>query len=535
MRTKASGKRAFSYLRWSTDPQTWGDSERRQAEQAKNYCDTHGLELCEQFTDRGISAWHGANQKGELGRLLKAIGPGDTVLVEDTDRLSRQDWLTAVNFIKEIVDRGVSVVTLNNGQVITRENFIQNPGTFLPTILRAFLGNDENQKKSYRIKEAWAARKRKVVEEGKAIRQKLPAWLRWDKEADKPVLDPEKAEVVRRMFQLALEGHGVLSIARNFTENGVQPIGRNPAKGWYSAFIWLTLKNKAAIGFCCYVDPPVPGIYPAVVDEKTFFAVQAKIRERHRLTSPRRYADNNLFTGLAVCSKCGGFLTRHDQRNNGKTYHYLVCGNAKQGASGCGVASIAYELFECSVLEIVSQFGALRKEMETKSSEPTLLQELEGKLMSVHKLQEKFLRAFEGDDDEPQVVTARLKALDAQEKQLMQEIELEKGRAAITKPTATSWAEFRKLVPAKIDDPAFRSKLKTGLRAITEKIVVKLTEKTFEIFLRDYAHPVKAELERGNLYYLIKNNDREQTFSCCAPLGLRWSKLRSGVSKKSDK
>jgi len=42
--------------------------------------------------------------------------------------------------------------------------------------------------------------------------------------------------------------------------------------------------------------------------------------------------------------------------------------------------------------------------------------------MSVHKLQEKFLRAFEGDDDEPQVVTARLKALDAQEKQLMQEI-----------------------------------------------------------------------------------------------------------------
>src|SRR6185437_5752431 len=120
----------------------------------------------------------------------------------------------------------------------------------------------------------------------------------------------------------------------------------------------------------------------------------------------------------------------------------------------------------------------------------------------------------------PQVVTARLKALDAQEKQLMQEIELEKGKTAITKPTATSWAEFRKLVPAKIDDPAFRSKLKTGLRAITEKIVVKLTEKTFEIFLRDYAHPVKAELERGNLYYLIKNNDREQTFSCCAPLGL---------------
>ncbi|HXS69757.1 MAG TPA: recombinase family protein, partial [Candidatus Polarisedimenticolia bacterium] len=421
MKTKASGKRAFSYLRWSTDPQTWGDSERRQAEQAKSYCATHGLELCEQFTDRGVSAWRGANQKGELGRLLKVAKPGDVLLVEDCDRLSRQDWLTAANFLKEIVDRGVSVVTLANGSVITKENFLYNPGTFLPAILRSFLGNDENQKKSFRIKEAWAARKRRVVEEGKAIRQKLPAWLRWDKEADKPVLDSEKADVVRRMFQLALEGLGVVAIARNLTENGVRPIGRNPAKGWYSAFVWLTLKNKAAIGYCCHVDPPVAGVYPAVVDEKTFFAVQAKIRERHRLTSPRRYADNNLFTALAVCSKCGGFLMRHDQRNNGKTYHYLVCGNAKQGASRCGMASIGYDLFECSVLEIVSQFGALRKEMETKPSEPTLLQELEGKLMAVHKLQEKFLRAFEGDDNEPQVVTARLKVLDAQEKQLIAE------------------------------------------------------------------------------------------------------------------
>src|SRR4051794_98234 len=111
MKQSTSVKRAFSYLRWSTDDQTWGDSERRQTEMARRYCREHGLQLCEQVTDRGVSAFRGANRNGELGRLLGVVRPGDVLLIEDADRLSRQDWRMAINLVGELVDRGIEVVT----------------------------------------------------------------------------------------------------------------------------------------------------------------------------------------------------------------------------------------------------------------------------------------------------------------------------------------------------------------------------------------------------------------------------------------
>ena len=489
---------------------------------AKNYCAGHGLELIDRFTDRGVSAFKGANQTGELGKLLSVIKSGDTLLVEDADRLSRQDWLTAVNFIGDIVDRGITVVTLANGNAITKESFARNPGIFLPAILRAFLGNDENVKKSFRVKESWAARKRKIIEERKPIRQKLPAWLRWEQKLDRPVLDPEKASTVRRIFKLALEGHGVLSITRQLTESGTPLIGRNRSKGWYCAYVWCILKNKATIGFCCHVDPAVPNIYPSVVDEKTFYSVQAKMKERRGLTTPRQYANNNMFTTLGRCSKCGGMLTRHDQRSGRKVYHYLVCGNAKQGASKCGMSSVGYELLECSVLEILSQFDELRNQMTLKPPEPSLLDELRGKLMSVEKQAKKIMGMIDDYDDPPRRLVDHLRSLQSEEDRLREQVELEKARTLATTPLAMSWAEFRGLVPAKIDEPDFRSKLKNAIRAVLERVVVELGTKTYEIFLHGYGSPIRAELLGGSVFYTFKNKEGTQTLGCCAPLCLRW-------------
>src|SRR4029077_6050258 len=71
-KTKQNG-RVFSYMRWSSEPQTWGDSERRQAQAAQDWCCRNGRTLIEQtYADRGISGWKGANrQTGALGALLK--------------------------------------------------------------------------------------------------------------------------------------------------------------------------------------------------------------------------------------------------------------------------------------------------------------------------------------------------------------------------------------------------------------------------------------------------------------------------------
>ena len=208
----------FSYVRWSSKPQERGDSERRQLEAAQEWCKLRGLTLSDSYMDRGVSAWKGKNQKHALGDLLKVIKPNDYLLIEDADRLSRQDWLSAMNFTASILDKGVTVVTLQNGNEITADRFREAPGCFLQAILRAHLGHDENQKKSFRAKQSWDARKQQLIEQGKPINHRLPAWLTWDKETDKPILNPRKTAVVRRIFDLCINGLGFAAIAKALKE-----------------------------------------------------------------------------------------------------------------------------------------------------------------------------------------------------------------------------------------------------------------------------------------------------------------------------
>src|SRR5690349_20918207 len=64
----------------------------------------------------------------------------------------------------------------------------------------------ENKKKAERIKASWDARKAALAA-GKALRpNRLPCWLEWDDQNDKPVVSALKTNTVRRMFDLACLG-----------------------------------------------------------------------------------------------------------------------------------------------------------------------------------------------------------------------------------------------------------------------------------------------------------------------------------------
>src|SRR6185503_5082986 len=197
--------RVFSYMRWSSEPQTWGDSERRQEAMAKDWCRRHGRALSDRaFADRGVSGWKGDNRKnGALGALLKAVRPGDTILVEDSDRWSRESPLDSLNALRDTVNQDIEIVFLKTGVTVNKNNF-NDPATLFPAFFGSFLANAENEKKSFRIRQAMAAR-RDQMEQGKAVRGRLPAWLDWDVKEGKPVVNEAKAKIVRCMFDLCLQ------------------------------------------------------------------------------------------------------------------------------------------------------------------------------------------------------------------------------------------------------------------------------------------------------------------------------------------
>src|SRR5204863_6007627 len=117
----------------------------------------------------------------------------------------------------EEVRRGIEVVFLRTGVRVTKDNF-SDPAILYPNFFGAVLGNAENRKRAERIKASWDARKATAAA-GKAVRlNRLPCWLDWNERNDEPGLSPAKAQIVRRIFELACLGDGILAICRKMAK-----------------------------------------------------------------------------------------------------------------------------------------------------------------------------------------------------------------------------------------------------------------------------------------------------------------------------
>lgn len=493
----------YSYARWSSDGQTDGDSLRRQTQLAQNWCAARGLTVTDSARDEGISAWNGKNRGDGTGlsRLLKLVRPGDFLLVEDNDRLSRQDWLTHMNFLRDITVKGVTVVTLSNGNEIDAERFKNDPGCFLPAVLSAHLGHSENEKKSQRIKESWQARYAKLAK-GQPANLRLPCWLAWDKEADKPVLVEYNATVIRKMFSLALTGLGCQTIARRLHKEEAKLIvkgKRRERRLTLSApYVWRTLRSKLAIGYGVYVQPPQPGVYPAVVDEQTFYAVQQRLDTNKHQTARRATSTPSLFTGIAFCSKCGGTLCRFTQCRNGKSYQYLVCSDTLHKHGQCGMTGMRYDALETTFLHLLSQTDLVRQAMSEKPlAVPTRLDSLSGQLADSKRQITKLMTLIKDDPNPSKAVYGAIKNEEAKAAGLRQQIEIEHDKLRTETPPLEGYAEFCERFAERMGRPEFRLEVRSLLRNFVSRIEVRLGENSYRVWFKDAKQAIAVDINRA--------------------------------------
>jgi DNA invertase Pin-like site-specific DNA recombinase len=480
MKTTEKEKNVYVYRRWSTDLQTAGDSGRRQSDRAQQWCKERGLTITAEETDDGTSAYRGRNRRkgSPLDRLIQRLKPTDYLVVEDIDRLTRQDWLTGSNLVADIVDRGARLVTLDNGNEIDAERFRRDPGCFLPAILRNHLGHDEDNKKANRARESWAARMR-ALGNGTAANLHLPCWLRWNYEVNKPELDPHNAPVVARMFRLALEGHGCGGIARKLTEAGEVLIvegkrknGTPRCKGGKTAYelvmsgsyVLRTLRNKLCCGYGSYVEDAQAGTYPAVVDERTFLAVQQALRRNKNQTVALGTNTSNLFRGVIRCARCGGTLCSFSQRRNGKRYSYLTCSNSLHKSGKCGSSGVPTGMLESAIFDFLGQVDVIRPLLNQQK--PSKADGLRGKLALVEQQIERAATVF-WTDGVPAAIAAKLNMLQGEKKSLLAEIEAEAvtGTASIT-----GYEQLLLSLPARLKDAQARERLRQALGAVVEQI-----------------------------------------------------------------
>ncbi len=371
MKSKPRPK-AYSYLRFSTSEQVKGDSSRRQKAAAEKYADTNHLDLDTEFTfeDLGVSAFRGSNRDAKLGAFIGAlesgiIQPGCYLLVESLDRLSRDYVMEALKQLSDIVNHGVTVVTLTDGKEYTRKSLQQDTMTLMYSLLIMGRANEESATKSYRLREAWGTKRKEAASKGTVLTSRAPAWLSVEK--DHFVVVEKRGAVIRRIFQLTLEGMGKGRIARLFNSEGVETFGKS--NGWHPSYIQKILESEAVIGLFqphrTEIDSAtgrkrsvpdgerIDGYFPAVIEEAVFLRARDVRQGRRIKTGKAGKRFSNLFAGIAFCAVCGGSM---HFINSGNGWTYLRCSNSKRKVGNCSSKAIPYTSTEQTFLEATPYF-----------------------------------------------------------------------------------------------------------------------------------------------------------------------------------
>jgi DNA invertase Pin-like site-specific DNA recombinase len=368
MHGRSTKTKAYSYLRFSTADQAKGDSYRRQIALAEDYAKAKSLELDKSLTfqDLGVSAFTGKNRKkGALRAFLDAveeeiISAGSFLLVESLDRVSREAILDAQATFLQIVNAGITLVTLKgNPREYSRETVNANPTDLLISLLEMIRAREESETKSQRIKADWL-KKREKASKGEAITSLIPAWLKRDGKAFEVI--PERAEIVRRIYDLTLSGLGQHAITSVLNKEGIKPFGSGKRQRWDRSYVHRILNSSTVIGtFTPHRmiqgrrEPmePIEGYFPAVVSRETYEAVRALDRQ-DRTAPPREVA--SIFSGLVKCEQCGGPMVRTRRGTREKGFYYsFSCHNAKIGHS-CEYRGVRQDIIENALIENLQEF-----------------------------------------------------------------------------------------------------------------------------------------------------------------------------------
>jgi DNA invertase Pin-like site-specific DNA recombinase len=502
----AGDAKVYSYMRFSHIKQSDGDSALRQRTYAEKWARERGLKLDAELTmlDKGFSAFHNVHvTHGAFGLFLKAIEagtvkPGSVLIVEDLDRVSRAEPLIAQAMLTQILIAGITVVTLSDDQVYSREIIKADATKLIFSLLKFMRSNDESARKSVRIKSsianacrAWIAGDRT----GKPIRAgKVPHWLehvggRWQFQA-------ERKAAIDLAVAMYREGKGGPFIAAHMNASGMQVSDATNVTGTH---IRRMFTNPCLYGLkTVEVDGEVFELhdyYPAVMTREQWVELQdlAKTRTREgiRGTLP------SLLTGFDVtrCGYCTGpmiamnyvALSGRKQVNGGPMadgYRRLRCCGQKDGTckvvGSCSAAPIERVImgFCSSMFNLQSLYGGDRTAIPQRN-----LDALRAKLADVHARITRLGDSLEDGTGNSAELKARLRAR-------------ENERDELTGQVQQAEVDLRKLQRANIVDADVRwQSVVDGVNALdydTRLQARQLVADTFETIVV-YHHGVRQK------------------------------------------
>lgn len=367
------------YERLSRDDFGKDDDQQRESNSISNqkamleeFAARQGFTNIVHFTDDGISGTC-FDRPGFLA-MMKEVEAGNVeyLCIKDMSRMGR-DYLKVGQIMEILRQRGVRLIAINDGVDSARGD-----DDFTPfrNIMNEYYARDTSRK----IRSTFQSKGKS----GKHLTGTVIYGYLWNEARDQWLVDPEAAEVVKRIFAMTIDGYGPYQIASRLKEEKIlipsaylaqhgEGVNKNKTfkdvYGWGSSTICNILEKREYLGHTInfktrkhfkdkkshYVPEDEWTIFEntheAIIDQQTFDLVQ-KIRGNVR-RYPDGWGEAAPLTGLLYCADCGGKMYVH-RTNNGKRISQYTCSQYSKVPVG-KLCTTQHRINEDVVLSLVSE------------------------------------------------------------------------------------------------------------------------------------------------------------------------------------
>jgi len=474
----------YSYIRFSDQPQGRGDSVRRQTEDADRWCANNKVMLDRSLTlhDLGVSAFRGHHAHKDnadryaLAWFLQLVEEGKIkrnsyLIVENLDRLTRDDVRPATMLVLGLLEAGINIVTTSPEKVYRHDS--NDMVDVILMVAELARGHAESARKSDMIGKAWKQKKKNASH--KIMTKMCPMWLAV--EDDQFVLVVDRVAVVQRIFADCLAGKGATLIAKDLNKDKVPPFKMGKSKMWNSRAIKRILQNRAVLGEYqphtghrqrTPVGEPVQGYYPQIVNETDFYAAREAIKGRNKYGGKASGKAVNLFTSLVVDAEDGTKWSVHGCGKTPTGEPIKAISNNEAGMKGAKRKAIPYRVFEAALLTHIDEVD--EKDFQPANTEDgrrleELDREIKATAAQISELQEMVL----SKKKKATAVVDLLEALQEQQEQLTEDYEVLK--TSISTTATDSLRQIKTLIKL-ASDPEKRDRLRGRIAAIVKDIRV---------------------------------------------------------------
>jgi len=468
--------KAYSYVRFSSDQQADGDSQRRQSD-VSAFCQQHNLTLDSlTYQDLGVSAFRGKNKdEGALAAFLDGvkkgrIKKGSVLIVEQLDRLTRIEPDEAIALFSKILRSGVCIGHLRKNRILDK-SCLKGFG-IMEFVAELILANEESEKKSERVRGALAQNQNRA-KTGKIWTSKGPSWLKLSDDRSHWIVIEEQKAKVQRIFKLS-KTMGVEAIAKQLTKEGVKPLN---GKRWNRNYIRNLLRSKTVLGEYQPttgkerkpVGDPIQGYYTPIIDEATFYEAQAALDSRVRHRGPTSKFVNIL--GGLVKDKATGstmYLASKPQRD-GSIKKSLYPSDAINGTGKYW--SVDLELVEKAILASVNEVVLTSDQSEEEK-------QLEGLKAKLQTITARIDQTTDTIDETPDFGAAMKVLQKLEETKNDTETAIEQLEAELSNKPEDTLSASREAITAlesasEAELPTVRLMLRSRLRSLIDKIVAE--------------------------------------------------------------